>query len=190
MEGSSNEEGALPTEDTSAMEQIVASSVNGDEEKPADRGPDSSAATATNAEAGSPTSPISPDPLLPTSKEKLLQLDGIDRDSAEIYIPSYFRKKVNSFEAAEFSTLTLGSLQNKMRDLSTSGHQGPPFQDVVSQRLAKLSSLCTQLRRDPAALLVRFRPGLLPEALDGIIAELSDEIARRSALSASASQSK
>eukprot|EP00667_Euglena_gracilis_P022902 EG_transcript_25662 len=116
----------------------------------------------------------------PSSKEQLLQLEGLDdTDLPAGYIPSYFRRRPMPAHDEEESTLSLAMVQSMLRDLNVNGgHAGPTFVDVVTQQLAALQHLAATLGEDYLRYNVTFAPGTLPQALDSLIHRKEKAIAK------------
>ena len=66
---------------------------------------------APPAEAPPPVQATDPAHDGPSSKQQLLDLEGMEIDADKVYIPSYFRRKQTALDHADFSAITLASLQ-------------------------------------------------------------------------------
>eukprot|EP01012_Entosiphon_sulcatum_P009759 TRINITY_DN15585_c0_g1_i1.p1 TRINITY_DN15585_c0_g1~~TRINITY_DN15585_c0_g1_i1.p1 ORF type:complete len:121 (+),score=14.18 TRINITY_DN15585_c0_g1_i1:258-620(+) len=83
----------------------------------------------------------------------------MDPESA-VYIPSYFRKRVNILETTETSYITVESLQARIRDL------GPgSFPSEVIELVSRLTSLCMRVNEQAKDIRLAFKPGELCRAL-------------------------
>eukprot|EP00906_Rhabdomonas_costata_P035319 RCo049626 len=116
-------------------------------------------------------------PAISETKRALLAAEGLKPDSTELYIPSYFRSKPSTLDTADMSSITLGSLEAKLRDLPLppATEKGKGFTEIASSRLSELLALGEELQRDFREVVVSFAPGKLCDVLDEMLVKARED---------------